>query len=369
MARPVVLTLFLTHQCNLRCTYCYVHEKRNETMPLEIGEKAIDLSIPLVDKSHLQISFFGGEPLIEWEKLKALHEYGQKEAKERGIKTIFAMTTNGMFLDEEKLEFIRDNEVRVGFSIDGNRAAQDATRPKSGGASSYERTMDRLALALKYVPDVQTISVIDPANVEHLADSVRELINVGVRRVTLNPNWGGDWEDEEIRKVWEQQYHEIAEIYVDQFRAERPIRISFIEDKVITRLKSGYASCDQCDFGNLDFAVSTSGKIYPCERQVGADGEAEEHMVIGTVETGFDRRAQRKIHHAKKDIPVECKQCALAQRCANWCPCANLELTGEIGTPGGLLCWHEQMSITWADHAASLLFQEKNPAFLARFYT
>ena len=369
MSRPVVCTLFLTHQCNLRCTYCYVHEKRKEKMPLEVAKKAIDVSIPLVKNNRLQVSFFGGEPLIEWELLKEIHEYAAEQTAARGIKPIFAITTNGMLLDEERLAYIRDNDIRVGFSIDGCEAAQDATRPKTGGASSYERTAAKLRLALEYLPDLQTITVVDPGNVEHLTESVRDLLVQGVRRITLNPNWGGDWEDEEIREVWERQYGEIADIYIERFRQKRPVRISFIEDKVITRLKSGYASCDHCDFGAKDYAVSTSGKIYPCERQVGADGPDEAHMVIGTVDAGFDTKAQRRIHHARKEIPAECKQCALAQRCANWCPCANLELTGEIGTPGGLLCWHEQVTIKWADHAASSLYQEKNPAFLARFYS
>lgn len=368
MSRPVVLTLFLTHQCNLRCTYCYVHEKRNETMPLEIGQKAIDLSIPLV-RSRLQISFFGGEPLIEWDLLEALHDYGQERTAERGLKNIFALTTNGMLLNEKRLEFLRDNDVRIGFSIDGNKAAQDATRPKAGGSSSHERTVEKLRLALEYLPDLQTITVIDPANVEHLADSVRELLDIGCRRITLNPNWGADWEDEAVRDVWEKQYEEISNLYIERFRAKKPVRISFVEDKVITRLKSGYASCDQCDFGRLDFAVSTSGKIYPCERQVGSDSEAEEHMVIGDVDKGFDAKRQRQIHHAIKKVPEECKNCALADRCANWCPCANLELTGDMGKPGGLLCFHEQLSVKWADHAASTLYEEKDPAFMVRFYS
>ncbi len=369
MSRPVVCTLFLTHQCNLRCTYCYVHEKRNEKMPLEIAKKAIDLSIPLVKNNRLQVSFFGGEPLIEWDLLQAIHKYGSERTAERGINPIFAITTNGMLLDETKLAYFKEQDIRVGYSIDGCQPAQDATRPKAGGASSYSRTVEKLKLALEFLPDLQTITVVDPSNVAHLADSVRELLDIGVRRVTLNPNWGGDWEDEALRDIWEGQLEEIANLYVERFREGKPVRISYIEDKVITRLKSGYAACDRCDFGALDFAVSTTGKIYPCERQVGADGPDEAHMIIGNVDDGFDQKAQRKIHRARKEVPKECKECALAQRCANWCPCANIELTGEIGKPGGLLCWHEQMSVKWADYAASALYKDENPAFLARFYS
>jgi len=368
MSRPVVLTLFLTHQCNLRCTYCYIHEKRAMKMPLEIGRQAIDLALTLA-KDRLQISFFGGEPLLEWDLLTTFHQYGAKRAAERGVRPIFALTTNGMMLDDERLAYLRDHDIRIGYSIDGNQQAQDATRPKAGGGSSYERTVDRLRLALKYLPDLQTISVIDPENVAYLADSVRELLSIGCRRVTLNPNWSADWSDDAVREVWAEQYREIAGIYVDRFRANQAVRISFIEDKIITRLKSGYAPCDQCDFGQLDFAVSTSGKIYPCERQVGSDGEEEEHMVIGTVAEGFDRRRQSKIRRAVKKIPDECRNCALADRCANWCPCANLALTGEAGRPGGLLCFHEQLCVKWADEAAAQLYTEQNAPFMVRFYS
>lgn len=368
MSRPVVLTLFLTHQCNLRCSYCYVHEKRATKMPLEIGRKAIDLALQIA-KDRLQISFFGGEPLLEWDLLTAFHEYGKERTAERGVRPIFALTTNGMMLDEDRLTYLRDNDIRVGFSIDGGQEAQDATRPKAGGGSSYSRTAERLKLAVEYLPDLQTISVVDPENVEFLADSVRALLDLGVRRMTLNPNWSADWSDEAVRDIWEKQYEEICGIYVERFEANKPVRISFIEDKIITRLKSGYAPCDQCDFGHRDFAVSTTGKIYPCERQVGSDGDDEEHMVIGNVDDGFHKRRQRKIQHAVKEIPKECRDCALADRCANWCPCANLALTGEMGRPGGLLCFHEQLCVKWADEAAGILYGEKNLPFMARFYS
>jgi uncharacterized protein len=368
MSRPVVLTLFLTHQCNLRCTYCYVHEKRGTKMPIEVGHKAIDLALQLA-KEKLQISFFGGEPLLEWELLTDFHQYGLRRTAERGVRPIFALTTNGMLLDEERLTYLRDNDIKIGYSIDGSRQAQDATRPKAGGGSSHERTVDRLRMALEYLPDLQTISVIDPGNVPYLADSVREIMDIGCKRITLNPNWSADWEDEAIRNVWEQQYEEISGIYVECFRKNKPVRISFIEDKVITRLKAGYAPCDQCDFGHLDFAVSTTGKIYPCERQVAGDDDASADMVIGTVDQGFDLRRQRQIQRAVKEIPKECRSCALADRCANWCPCANLALTGEIGRPGGLLCFHEQLSVKWADEAAARLYAEKNAPFMLRFYS
>ncbi len=368
MSRPVVLTLFLTHHCNLRCSYCYVHEKRHATMPVEVGRKAIDLALRLA-KDRLQISFFGGEPLLEWDLLTELYRYGRDRTAERGVRPIFALTTNGMMLDEDRLTFLRDNDIKVGFSIDGNREAQDATRRKAGGGSSYDRTLDRLRLAVKHLPDLQTISVIDPANVTYLADSVRELLSVGCRRITLNPNWLADWSDEAVRRVWAERYEEIADIYVDRFVRHDPARISFIEDKIITRLKSGYAPCDQCDFGRRDFAVSASGKIYPCERQVGGDDEGSEPMVIGDVERGFDKRRQRNLLRGVKQIPDECRRCALADRCANWCPCTNLALSGELGRPGGLLCFHEQLCVKWADEAAGRLYAERNAPFMMRFYS
>jgi len=369
MSRPVVLTLFLTHECNLRCTYCYVHDKRRHTMPAEIGKKAIDLALTLA-KDRLQVSFFGGEPLIEWDRLVELHDYAAERMAERGVRPIFAVTTNGMLLSDKRLEWIQEKGIRVGFSIDGNRAAQDATRCGPKGKSSYDKTADRLRAAAKALPDLQTISVVDPRNVAHMADGVRDILELGCRRITLNPNWGApEWEEDEVRDAWARGYDEVGEIYLERYRAGEPVRISFIEDKVITRLKEGYAPCDRCDFGNLDFAVSASGKVYPCERQVGADGPDDEDMVIGTVDDGFDKQRQRKIHHAVKTIPKECRECALADRCANWCPCANIALTGEMGRPGGLLCWHEQTTTTVADRVAATLYAEKNPAFMARFYS
>jgi len=368
MARPVVLTLFLTHECNLRCSYCYVHDKRKETMPIEVGQKAIDLAVSMA-KEKVQVSFFGGEPLLEWDALVALQKHATERCKERGKRLVFALTTNGLLLNEERLGKLVEMGVRVGFSIDGCREAQDATRCGKNGKSSFDETIEKLSLAAKAMPDLQTISVVDPDNVKYLSESVRAIVEAGCRRITLNPNWGGDWEDEATRGLWAAEYKKVSEFYLEEFRAGRPLRVSFIEDKIITRLKEGFAPCDQCDFGNLDFAVSTKGNIYPCERQVGADGPDEEDMLLGDVWKGMEKSKQRKIHHAVKAVPEDCRDCALNDRCANWCPCANMALTGEPGKPGGLLCWHEQTTIAIADETAAALYGEKNPPFLERFYS
>ncbi len=358
------VSLVLTHDCNLGCTYCFAGEKFRRVMAPEVAARGLDLAF--ADESpDVRVAFFGGEPLLEWDFLIATADQAIARAAAAGKKLVFTVTTNGTLLDEEKVRALSERNFFIGLSIDGTRAAHEATRPTRGGRSSFDAALaalDRLVAAGAWC---ETISVVDPANVDQLGASVRFLVERGMPRVSLNPNFGADWSDENLA-AWERGYREAAELYVARCLENRPVYINVVEDKLITHVKGGYADEDRCSMGHRSLAISPSGNLYPCERMVEEDRDGE--LRIGDVWRGVSRGRQMVLDAQAGPVADECGSCGVRERCMSFCACANRAETGSIGEPGGVQCWHEQMALRIADEAGARLWRARDKNFLARVY-
>jgi uncharacterized protein len=352
------VALVLTHDCNLGCSYCYAGEKFRKRMSRDVMFRALDLAF--ADGEPVQLSFFGGEPLLEW----GLLVEATLEAEKRG-RIVPTVTTNGTLLDEEKLGFLMDHGFFIGLSIDGIREAHDATRPSRGGKSSFDAVARGLELLLDKQAWFETISVVDPRNVRWLGATVRWLANEGVSRIAFNPSYGSEWSDDDLA-AWERGYREAASVYVHRALAGTPLYINCIEDKLITRVKDGYQAEDRCKFGHGSVAVSPSGNLYPCERMVAEDRDAS--LRIGDVFGGLDGGRRLVLDAQCGPVNDECGGCDVKARCGSFCACANVAETGEIGVAGGVQCWHEQMALRVADEAGAALWRAQNRHFIARVY-
>jgi uncharacterized protein len=144
------------------------------------------------------------------------------------------------------------------------------------------------------------------------------------------------------------------------------VRVNIIDGKIRVRIKEGYEQCDHCGFGENELAVAASGNLYPCERIVADDTNAE--LCIGNVATGFDAGRRARILACRGNTNPECADCPIRERCMNWCSCINYATTGAINRVDGLVCLHERMVVAIADRVGATLFAERNPAFLANFY-
>jgi len=358
------VSLVLTHDCNLGCTYCYTGEKFRKRMSDEVLAFALDLAFG-DDDERIQLSFFGGEPLIEWELLVEATELAVARARKEGKRLVLTVTTNGTLLDAERVAFLVGHNFFIGLSIDGVRAAHDATRPARGGKSSFDRVERGLDLLLADGAWLETISVVDPANVRWLGESVRWLVGKGVQRLALNPSFGGEWTDADLL-AWERGYREAAELYVTRSLAGAPVYINSVEDKLITHVKGGYEDEDHCKMGHGAVAVAPSGSLYPCERMVEEDRDGS--LRIGDVFRGVDRVRLMCLDAQKGPVNDECGGCGVKERCMSFCACANRSETGSIGVAGGVQCWHEQMALRVADEAGAQLWKARNRHFLARVY-
>ncbi|MDP6524858.1 MAG: radical SAM protein [Kiritimatiellia bacterium] len=358
------VTLSLTHDCNLACSYCYAGEKRRTSMTTKVADRALDFAFSF-DADEVQLGYFGGEPMMEWELLQHATARAEELAAD-SIKLKKTLTTNVTMMTPERAEWLKEHEFYLGVSIDGCRKMHDVTRPFVSGRSSFDACIKGLDIILSLIPDLEVIVVPDPMSVQHLAESIRFMIeDKKVHRVSVNPNFYTEWDDEALDGM-KKAFEEIGEQYLAWYRSGMMPQVNFIDTKVITQLKEGYSCKDKCNFGEHEIAVAPSGRLYPCERLVATDDGGE--MCIGNIFDGFDEKKRAAILSQRGNVNPDCLSCSIRSRCMNWCCCINYALTGTINRTDGIVCFHEQTAAAVADRIGSMLFEERCPAFLRRFY-
>jgi uncharacterized protein len=358
------LTLCLTHDCNLRCSYCYAGRKEARAMSEEVGRGAVELALARVSQ-RLHLVFFGGEPLLCWKELVTFTRYAREKAGQVGVEVRPTVTTNGTLLDDDRVSWLAAEGFLVAISCDGTRIAHDKNRRGASGASSYEATTKSIQRCLSAGLRVKVILVLDPATIELLPDSIASLVAMGVREIVTNVNWAADWSGDSVQAHCQLAVEKTGELYVQAYRQRRPFWLSLLDGKIASHIKGGYLSGDLCDLGQRNLVVAASGRLYPCDRLVGDDHD--ESRAVGDIRTGpLPQRIRQVV--SEVTAPADCANCALTTRCRNRCACANLAMTGNLGTPSETLCFHEQLAIRTADHAADILFAENNPQFLAQHY-
>ena len=293
-------TLCLTHDCNLRCAYCYAGRKRAGRMSWETAKRAVDFCLEhTLNRAALtgrapeaQLGYFGGEPLLEWALLQRSAEYAIAECARLGVKLRKTVTTNLTLLDAAKAAWLREHGFYLGLSLDGNAAMHDTLRRFADGRGSH--AVCAPALEFFRGPDAggEVILVLDPRNIMHTADSVAWLMARDIRSISLNPNFYIPWPEPALER-WRAAYERIGDLYADAYRNGVPVRINMFDGKIRVRLKEGYAACDKCGFGENEIAVAPGGNLYPCERIVGDDDNAK--LCIGNVFDGFDKEKRARI--------------------------------------------------------------------------
>ncbi len=355
------VTLVLTHDCNLGCGYCYAGGKFGRHMMPEVADAAVDLAFD-GPEDEVQVSFFGGEPLLLWDQLVESAKRARARAAATGKRLVMSVTTNGTLLTAARADRLEEFGVYVGLSIDGTRSAHDAGRPKMGGGSSFDDVYEGLSVLLRRGTPFETISVVTPANVGHLGDSIRWLLEVGVPRVALNPCYEAHFDDDDLA-LYGEGLRAGAEAMIECYRRGRVVSVTVFDNKILAALKGGLAAGDKCSRGVTSVAVAPSGNLYSCEREVGEDDDPT--FRVGHVQSGISPRPQSC---PPGPTNLECTDCEERTRCTSFCACANYAETGQTNVAGGTQCWHERETARLADHLASTLWSERNALFIAWFY-
>ena len=358
------LTLHLTEACNMRCAYCYAPPRASSGMTSETAHQALAFGAR-VTKGSCGIVFFGGEPLLQLERMVDVVERASwMESRGEG-RFHFKVTTNGLLLDDRFLTFATQHDILVAMSFDGTREAHDRHRRLADGSPSYDVLSSKLDLLLQVRPYASVMLVVNPDTAEQLCDSVAMLLERGCRYVVMSLNYAADWTESSMEAL-RLQYEELAERYLAWTREGRKFYLSPFEVKIASHVDGKGYRRDRCALGERQLSIDSAGFLYPCVQFTRAGPESS--WCIGHVSTGIDEEAHRRLRENARRDPPGCADCAIRERCNHTCGCLNWQATGQVDAVSPVLCRHEQMLLPIADRVGALLFKERNPHFLHKHY-
>ena len=325
--RPTVvkaLCLHIAHDCNLACRYCFAEEGeyhgRRAMMSYEVGKQALDFLIANSgNRKNLEVDFFGGEPLMNWKVVKDLVAYGRSQEKIHNKHFRFTLTTNGVLLNDEIMEFANKEMDNVVLSIDGRREVHDFMRPFRKGAGSYDLVVpkfqkfaDSRGQKKYYARGTFTRHNLDfSKDVLHLADLGFEQISVEPVVADEKEEYALQWED--VPKICE-EYDKLAKEIIKREKEGRGFNFfHFMID--LTGGPCVYKRLSGCGSGTEYLAVTPWGDLYPCHQFVG-----EEKFLMGNVWDGVQKP---EIRDAFKECNVyakeKCRECFARFYCSGGC--------------------------------------------------
>jgi len=329
------LCLHVAHTCNLNCSYCFASQGKyhgeRALMSFEVGKRALDFLMENSGTRHnLEVDFFGGEPLMNWDVVKQLVAYARSVEKERGKNFRFTLTTNGVLIDDDVIDFANKEMSNVVLSLDGRKEIHDATRVDYAGHGSYEKIVPKFQKLVAsrggkgyYMRGTFTHQNPDfTKDVFHMADlgftelSMEPVVCAADDPMALTP------EDIEIVK---EQYEILAKDMIRREKEGKPITfyhymIDLTEGPCIYKRISG------CGSGTEYMAVTPWGDLYPCHQFVG-----EEAYKLGDIWNGVTNDALREEFRACNAYArPECKDCWAKLYCSGGCAANAYHATGRI---------------------------------------
>ena len=350
------LTLHLTDNCNMDCSYC-IREKCPKDMSEDVLFKACDLAFSKGTRAGL--CFFGGEPLLKKDLIYKALDYCEAKAGETGIKFDCKMTTNGTLLDEEFIKRAVRSNLGIALSFDGK--AQDVCRIFAGGKPTSSVVEEKAKLLLKLMPDAYALATIAPQAVPYYFESVRYLHDLGFKRVSFVIAYGRkvNWTDDDL-DLLRVQLEKTADYLKELFIKKDSFYLSTIASKISDCIK-GKNNAERCHLGVRQMPVTPKGDLYPCTSFIG-----DEKYLLGNVFEGIN---QAKVAELAKrsSTPETCIGCDLVKRCTNSCGCANRMNTGNENQVSPLQCTYERMLIEISDKLGEELYQI-DPVRFAEFF-
>ncbi len=337
------LCLHIAHDCNLACQYCFAEEGeyhgRRALMSFEVGKQALDFLIANSgSRRNLEVDFFGGEPLMNWQVVKDLTAYGREQEKLHDKKFRFTLTTNGVLLNDEVMEFANREMSNVVLSIDGRRPVHDKMRPFRNGKGSYDLVVPKFQKLAEsrnqnnyYVRGTFTRNNLDfSEDVLHLADLGFKQISV--EPVVAPPEAPYALREEDIPVICE-EYDRLAAEMVKRHGTDREFNFfHFMID--LTGGPCVYKRLSGCGSGTEYLAVTPWGDLYPCHQFVG-----EEKFRMGNVFDGIQNTDLRDEFKCCNVYAKEkCRNCFAKFYCSGGCAANSYNFHGSINDAYDIGC-------------------------------
>ncbi|NWJ50661.1 MAG: radical SAM protein [Bacteroidetes bacterium] len=359
------ITLHLTTGCNMSCGYCYSPPNQRNDMSQETAFRSIDFiteNYPI----NTGIIFFGGEPLLKKKLIKETITYCKTKEKSHNAYFHYKITTNGILLDADFMEYANKVNLQVAMSIDGNEKAHNTFRKSKEGKSTFEIVNEKIDILLHYQPYAKALMTVSPETLIHFSDSVDYLLNRGFKYIIVSLNYAVNWADDHIKEL-KKQYEKIATLYEKWILNEKKFYFSPFEMKLASHIRSENFECNQCHLAIKQLAFAHDGSIYPCVQFV-KDGISNKTYCIGSVETEIDVSKQTRLNIDSKKQTELCSTCDYNPRCNNKCSCLNWQLTGTLNQISPIVCETERVLIPVVDALGERLYKKGAAMFIQKHY-
>ncbi len=344
------LCLHVSHDCNLRCQYCFASTGdfgtgRRMTMDAETARKAIDF---VVEKSghrrNIEVDFFGGEPLMAMDTVRQTVEYARSIEDAKGKRFRFTITTNGVLLDDENIDYINREMSNAVLSLDGRPEVNDELRPTVNGKGSYQVVLPKFQKLVAGRGDKDyylrgTFTRLHP----DFAEDVKHIASLGFKHVSVEPVVGKESDPYALREedlpALEAEYEKLAAYLRDHPETNFfHFNVDLSQGPcVIKRLRGCGAGCEYV-------AVTPDGDIYPCHQFVG-----QEDYKLGSLHDGsFDQALSSRFAALNIYTRPACRDCWARFYCSGGCSASNLLVNGDIAVPHTVGCALERKRLECA---------------------
>ena len=329
------LCLHVAHSCNLNCAYCFASQGKYQgeraLMSFETGKRALDF---LIENSgtrrNLEVDFFGGEPLMNWDVVKKLVEYARSIEKEKGKNFRFTLTTNGVNIDDDVIEFSNREMSNVVLSLDGRKEIHDRYRVDYSGKGSWDLIVPKFQKFVKergnkayYMRGTFT-----HANPDFLED-IKQMLDLGFTELSMEPVVCASGDPSELtqedKAVVLSQYEKLAELMLERDKQGKP----FTFYHYMIDLKGGpciYKRISGCGSGTEYMAVTPWGDLYPCHQFVG-----DEKFRLGDIWKGVSNTAvQDEFASCNVYARPDCHDCWAKLYCSGGCAANAYHSTGSV---------------------------------------
>ncbi len=340
------ICLNVAHICNLACPYCFASGgsyKGNEAlMTLEVGKRAIDF---LFEKSYgrkiVEVDFFGGEPLLNFQLIKDVVAYGEIKAKEFKKAIKWSMTTNGVLLDKKVCEFLQKHNIGTVLSIDGRKEVHDKYRYFKNKSGSYDQVVNNYQRFKEYSDDYVARGTFTKANLDFYED-VKVLKNLGFEHLSMEPVIGGDLTYDDLESIRE-SYAILAKKYLNWIKEDKPL--DFFHFNI--NLKGGpciYKRITACGAGFEYLAITPLGDIFPCHQLI----ENKDYRIGNIIDGSFNDDISRNFQNINIYTKEKCSNCWARFFCSGGCHSNNLKYGGDLYSPDDLSCETQKIRLETA---------------------
>ena len=329
------LCLHIAHTCNLNCSYCFASQGKyhgeRAVMSYEVGKRALDF---LIENSgtrrNLEVDFFGGEPLLNFDVVKQLVEYARSIEKEKGKNFRFTLTTNGVLINDDVIEFSNREMSNVVLSLDGRKEIHDRFRVDYLGNGSFDKIVPKFQklVEARGGANYYMRGTFTHANPDFLED-IKVMLDLGFNELSMEPVVCADGDPAELTaediEVVKDQYEKLAELMLERRREGRP----FTFYHYMIDLKGGpciYKRISGCGSGTEYMAVTPWGDLYPCHQFVG-----DEKYRLGSIYEGVtNTEIQGEFASCNVYAKEECRDCWAKLYCSGGCAANAYHATGSV---------------------------------------